>query len=181
MDQPTSHHHSKARETPVPVYLGLYLHSKTRKRELIDNMFNLGLSISYDRVLALSTSLGNAVCELYTQDGVVCPPNLRPGLFTVAAADNVDHNPSSSTAEVRFHGTGISLYQYPATEKEGKVRQRHELLDSSTKGLKALPQFYTNVPPVVPKKEYAVPVVNESMAPTNNILTDALAKEERYI
>ena len=29
-----------------------------------------------------------------------------------SAADNIDHEPSSTTSEDSFHGTGISLFQY---------------------------------------------------------------------
>ena len=34
--------------------------------------------------------------------------------FTTAAIDNIDHNPSSTTAKESFHGTGISLLQHPS-------------------------------------------------------------------
>ena len=33
----------------------------------------------------------------------------RKGLFTVGPLDNIDHNPSSTTAVGAFHGCGISL------------------------------------------------------------------------
>ena len=59
--------------------------------------------MSYDRVLAVSTDLGNAVCRRYQEDRVVCPLNLRLQLFTTAAVDNIDHNPSSTTANDSFH------------------------------------------------------------------------------
>ena len=111
----TGVHHNKARETPLPVYIGLMIHARTRKRDVIDTMFDLGLSISYDRVLEISTAMGNRVCEQYHRDAAVCPPNLRQCLFTTAAVDNIDHNPSSTTATSSFHGTGISL---PASKSE---------------------------------------------------------------
>ena len=57
--------HSTAQETPVPRYIGLMLHAHSRKRELIDRLNHLGLSISYDRVLRLSAQMGNSVCELF--------------------------------------------------------------------------------------------------------------------
>ena len=47
------------------------------------------------------------VCEQFTIDGIVCPPKLRSKLFTTAAVDNIDHNPSSATAKSSFQGTGI--------------------------------------------------------------------------
>lgn len=88
--------HSKERETPLPIYLGTMIHSKTRKRELVDILFSLGLCISYDRILDISTELGNKICHYYEQENAVCPPNLKSGVFTTAAVNNIDHNPSSS-------------------------------------------------------------------------------------
>ena len=38
-------------ETPLPVYLGVKLHTKTRKRELVNTLYDLGHSASYDHVL----------------------------------------------------------------------------------------------------------------------------------
>ena len=78
---------NKSRETPLPIFVGLSIHAKTRSRDLVQNMHTLGLSVSYDRVLAISTDLGNAVCCRYQEENVVCPYNLRTGLFTTAAVD----------------------------------------------------------------------------------------------
>ena len=74
-------------------------------------MHRLGLSISYDRVLQLSTDLANTVCQQYEDDDIVCPPGLRKNVFTTSAVDNIDHNPSSTTALAKdaFHGTAIFL------------------------------------------------------------------------
>ena len=54
----TIHRHCKDRETPFAVYVGLKVYAKTRKRELIDKLHENGLSISYDRVLEISSKLG---------------------------------------------------------------------------------------------------------------------------
>ena len=67
-----------------------------------------GISISYDRVLEVSAQLGDAAVAKYVEDGVVCQPDLRSGLFTTAAMDNIDHNPTATTATSSFHGTSIS-------------------------------------------------------------------------
>lgn len=82
-------------------------HAETRKRTIVDELYNLGLSISYDRVLEISTEMGNKVSTHYESEGVVCPPKLKKKVFTTATVDNIDHNPSSSTAQGAFHGTGI--------------------------------------------------------------------------
>ena len=39
-------HHNMDRETALPLYIGLLVHTKTRKYELIDIRFDKGLSVS---------------------------------------------------------------------------------------------------------------------------------------
>ena len=154
--------HSTAQETPLPIYIGLMLHAQTRKRELVDRLFNLGLSISYDRVLRLSAEMGNSVCQRFHMEQVVCPPIMRAGVFTTAAVDNIDHNPSATTAKDSFHGTGISLLQHPTFAEEGVDRgiviiEGH----AGSKPVNQLPHFYTDVPPVTSSvKSSAVPTTS---------------------
>ena len=83
------------------------LHVKTLKKELIDRLHALGMSISYDNVLRLSSHVANAVCEHFKETDKVWPPNLKAN---VAAVDNIDHNASSTTATNSFHGTVLALY-----------------------------------------------------------------------
>ena len=101
------------REPPLPISVGLLLHGETRKRSLVDKFYDLGLSVSYDRVLSISADLGNDISELYKSEEVVCPRQLRHGVFTTAAYDNILHNPSSNTTLGALHGTAISLFQHP--------------------------------------------------------------------
>ena len=42
--------HQRSRETPVAVYVGLLVHELTGSQTHIDELFRLGLSVSYDRV-----------------------------------------------------------------------------------------------------------------------------------
>ena len=102
-------YHTRDKEPPLPIYVGLLSHVQTRKRTLIDKLYNLGLSISYDKVLSISTDVGNAVSALFEEEWLVRPPNLCKDLFTTAGVDNLDHDPSSTTAQDPFHGTGISV------------------------------------------------------------------------
>ena len=69
----TATRHDPNREPPLPVYLGLLVHAETRKKTLVDKLYTLGLSISYDRVMQISADLGNSVCAQFEQDGIVCP------------------------------------------------------------------------------------------------------------
>ena len=76
-----THRHSKECETPFPIYIGVSVFAKTRKRERIEMLRENGLSISYDRVMEISAERGDAVVAKYTEEGVVCPPELRRGLL----------------------------------------------------------------------------------------------------
>ncbi len=64
--------HHQERETPLPLFVGVLVHSKTRKRELVDAQFELGLSISYDGVMSISTILGNNLCHQFEIEKNVC-------------------------------------------------------------------------------------------------------------
>ena len=140
----SSNYRSKERESPLGIYLGMMIHAKTRKKNIVDKLYDLGISIPYSRVMELSTSLGNKVLFQYEQDRVVCPPSLRKHVFTTAALDNIDHNPSSTTADGSFHGTGISLFQHPTKNNTGEEQQRQNPIVSNNK-LSNLPKMYANV------------------------------------
>ena len=137
--------HSSALETPLPIYIGLMLHAQTRKRELVDKLFNLGLSISYDCVLHLSAEMGNRVCQHFHMEQVVCSPMLKGSVFTTAAVDNLDHNPSATTANDSFHGTGISLLQYPVSAIEGVKNATVITGNAGSRSVGNLPHFCTDV------------------------------------
>ena len=176
--------HNRERETPLPIYTGLSLHAKTRSRDLVDIFYDLGLSISYDRVLSISSDLGNAVCRQYKKENVVCPPNLKIGLFTTTALDNLDHNPSSMTAKESFHGTGISMFQNQSELEPGIERER--ILDKSgaqaTKSVEALPEVYTDVQPVdLPKTNPPIPKMKSQMQGEGGCINKAIEDEMEWL
>lgn len=73
--------------------------------------------------------------------------------------DNIDVDPSSTTASSSFHGTGISLFQHPSVPAEGIDCER--IILGGVSGMKTvgrLPNYYTDVPPVTAsKKGSAIP------------------------
>ena len=52
------------------------------------------ISVSYDRVLQVSTDGANRLIEIYNNEGIVCPISLYRNLFTTGHLDYIDHNPS---------------------------------------------------------------------------------------
>ena len=95
----------------------------------------------------------------FNNDGVVCPPKLQSSLFTTAAVDNIDYNPSSAMAKDSFHGTGISIIQHPSHAFQGDCCDGLVLNQNSTSSVATLPPVYTNVLPTsIKSKDFKVPI-----------------------
>ena len=162
-DSGTTHHthHVRNRECPLPIYVALKIHGATREKSLIDTFYKPGICISYGRLLSISTDITNSVIDRYDKDSVVCPSKLRDGIFTTAAVDNIDHNPSSTSSQDCFRGTAISLVQHPTAEKPGTERST-DVFDpdrsSTSNKIATLPSYYTDVPPLtLPSTNIVVP------------------------
>ena len=179
----TSSYHSKQREPPLPIYIGCLIHAKTRKRGLVNMFHELGMSVSYDRVLRLSTDMGNSLCALYEEENVVCPPSLGHGLFTTAAVDNIDHNPSATSAVGSFHGTGISLFQHIVQNNEGTERCI-PVIQKEVAGkqkLSKLPDFCSEVPPVSALERDLNITDTSAKVPTGNSSPSASKEDKELI
>ena len=153
------------------------VHVATRKRKLVEKMSECGLSISFDRLMDISSFMGNRVCEKYCKEIVVCPPNLQKHHFTTAAVDNIDHNPSSNTAADAFHGTGISLFQHPENPTDEYDGDEQPVAEGSSQ-LKTkfeLPESYTSVQPITLKKNDIV--IPDIGGPVEGDATDLMKKE----
>lgn len=133
--------HSKDNEPPLPVKVGLSIHSKTREKSLIDDLFSIGLSISYERVISIEDNITKSLCKKYNDEEVVCPPDLEPVTFISGAIDNLDHNPTSATA---YHGTSISIIQFPNEPMQPKCFKYNEVECDKAP---SLPESYTQIQP----------------------------------
>ena len=64
-------------ETPFAVGLGILVHKETRNKKMIEYLSDLGLSISYKKVMKLENGLGNMIVEKRnSSEGVYIPDNL---------------------------------------------------------------------------------------------------------
>ena len=159
--------HTQEQETPLPLYMGLKIHAQTRSRSLIDSFYKLGISVSYDRVLQVSTELTDTANAYFSEIQAVVPNNLRKGIVCTSAIDNIDHNPSSLTSHGSFHGTGISIFQHPSKDNKGTpcLPQLPIVQATGKKSVSELPNFYANVPPALLEKTALVPpLVNDVQA-----------------
>jgi hypothetical protein len=175
-----STYHCKSRETPLPLYLALFVHAKTRKRDMVDTLHDHGLSVSYDRIQNISTALANSMINHFETEGVVCTGKLRRGLVTTGIIDNVDHNPSSTTAQDSFHGTSISLFQHPCSANPGEDCETVVINpdDPDTTTILPLPEAYALVPPALLRpKQPAVPPVEGPLKPELRVIAQAYQDE----
>ena len=141
----------------------------------------MGLSVSYDRILQLENQLATPVCELIKEIGLVCPVHLRHGLFTTGALDNLDHNPSGTTAKDSFHGMCISLFHFPSGSNEGYPQDIVTLPSVTTTKNYPLPEEYTPVPVVVLNKESIVdPKTSDHISSVSGHL-EAKVKEKCWL
>lgn len=119
----------------------------------------------------------------YEREGVVCPSQLRRGLFTTSAVDNIDHNTSATTSQTSFHGTAISLVQHPSTINKGIPRATDTFdptTSSTTKTISHLPSSYSEVPPMTKlNSDLHAPLVSEQSLACPALHEASLIDEEK--
>lgn len=136
-------------EPPLPIYNALSSYNHTRSKAAIDEM---GISISYKRVKSITSNLCSLVIKTGEEEGLFCPRNLKKGIFTMGAYDNIDHNPSSTTAKESFHGTSMSIFQTPTESNLGVARKfssSFSNIHNLNKGALDLPGCFSEVTNIV--------------------------------
>ena len=156
--------HIRERETPLSIYLAIKLYAMTRKEAIIDILHQKGLCISYKRLRSLTTDIANSVIAHYEKTGPVVPLQAKHGLFTTLGFDNIDHNLRATTSRSSFHGTCISLLQFPTTEANEQPSDSRDILNPEVMGknrVDQLPNVYTDIQQVtLPKEDIHVPLIN---------------------
>lgn len=170
--------HSLDREPPLPVYISLNIHSLVRSKKLIEQLHDLGIAISYDRVLQLESDMALSMCKQYQANDVVCPSHLKKKLFTVGVMDNIDHDPSSTTATSSFHGTGISIIQLPTEDNEGTAVE--VVSTAATEGI-TLPNSYSVVPAVALNQSKATVMQRQCESFSGNLEQHGKLREKQWL
>ena len=139
--------HAKARETPSVMYTSLKIYATVGSSTLIDHLFNLGICLSYSRVLDIMKNIHNYLQETFKRHGVFLPSNVKKGFFTVLVKDNIDFNASANIIKSHYHGTSLSLLQIPFEGSTGKSIEVSPYLEVSfsSKKISPLPSKYTSV------------------------------------
>ena len=87
------------------------------------------------------------------------------GSFTVVAADNIDHNLNSVTAQSSFHGTVVSLIQFSSSESSLACSTLSYSLKNASEEVSdiVLPSSYTELQPcILPSRTPSIPSVQFS-------------------
>ena len=140
--------HSKSNEPPLPLKIGLLVHTKTRKKSLVEKLAAEGRSISYKRVQDIKKIVANQLCDKFKKVGIAFLLSLPKGLFLNAAIDNIDPDASSTGAKSSFHGTSTSFFQNPKSEV---INPNYLKLEKDADNLPnlTLPKSYTDIMPLI--------------------------------
>lgn len=140
--------HTRESEGPINNYITVKLYSAVRSKTLTQIMFSFGITLSYTRTLTFYEELSQSLKDLYRKSGNrLLPTSLKIGLFSVFSDDNIDKNASSATSIMNFHGTSVSIFQFPDGDC-GDLRFRRPYTDLSDEEKKehhcpALSEFMT--------------------------------------
>ena len=69
------------REYPLQVGVGLLAHQQMRSKSVIDVLYELGVSVTYARILRIETQLAQAVLSNSSEHNIFIPPKLCKGQF----------------------------------------------------------------------------------------------------
>ncbi|KAH3885752.1 hypothetical protein DPMN_009749 [Dreissena polymorpha] len=126
--------------------------------------------------------MGYSVCDQFEKENIVCPSVLRKHIFTTGAVDNIDHNPSFTTAQGSFHGTGISIFQHPTKGYPGEARSVNVIsIDNQQTRLGQLPDSYASIPPVAFHRKTGIPEMSKPFASDCQQMPQAIQTENRYM
>jgi hypothetical protein len=88
----------------------MMIHAETYKRDLIDKLFHLGRCVSYDRLLQVSASLANRVCDRYDVVLGVHPHHYANGYSSLVPSITLTTTPHLQPLLIRFMEQAYHLF-----------------------------------------------------------------------
>ena len=137
---------NKDTHPPFLLYIAVKLYSSSRSKTLVNWLYVCaGISLPYKSLLELTRDIANQMISQYDRDGAFLRRTLRKGILTIIAKNNVDQNSKSTTATRHYHGTSLSIFQFPTEENPGITVDYGDLENSSNGSfvkIDALPSSY---------------------------------------
>ena len=109
LKKPTRRRHSLKRETPLLQYIGLKILYTSRSCQLMEDLYHVGLSVSYDLVLELIKMFYEELRISYIEHSCFFPRILNKFLFTIWLKDSIDVSPKANFNKSSYHGTSSSI------------------------------------------------------------------------
>ena len=138
--------HNKNTQPPFPLNVAVRLYSSSWSKTLVNCLnFCNGISFPYKSLLELTRDIANQMISQYNRDGAFLSWTLRKDILTIIAKDNIDQNSKSTTATRHYHGTSLSIFQFPTEQNPVIVVEYGDLENSSnwsTLKIDALPSSY---------------------------------------
>ena len=100
-----------AQDTPLPLYISLYVFHETKSMKLVKMLYKMGIGIHPCRVSDLIDHVAAALCEKFLLAEDVVHPMLAIGQFISFHADNIDWQTSSTHSKDDLHGTAFTALQ----------------------------------------------------------------------
>ena len=98
-------------EKPLNVGLGLYVHQKTRSKNLCNFLSDLDLSVNYDKVCNIKSNLAKSVIKRTKENGgVYKPSSILEGNSVFFAIDNLDLQIDTPDRKGQLHATATAIY-----------------------------------------------------------------------
>ena len=95
----------------------MFVYGNTQKRFLEELLHDHGISVQYDKTLQISAHSADSALNRIMDEGVMYTLYIEKGCFTTVAMDNINLYLTNTTS---FHGTSLSLHQYPTSDNEGE-------------------------------------------------------------
>ena len=138
-------------ETPLNDALGLYVHQKSRSKNLCSFLSDLNLYVNYDKVCNIKSNLAKFIIKRTKENGgVYKPSSILEGNPVSSAIDNSDLQIDTPDGKGQLHDTATAIYEQhdPGIPNISSVKIERELKPGKTKD-----SFYTIKLCPEPKRE----------------------------
>ena len=143
------------------------IHESSGNESLVNLLPECGLSISYDHVRRLSTYLINSVITLWEHIVEIVPGHAIREKLVTRVIDNIDYDPSSTTAAPDFvlHGTSISKLQHFTYDQDNTPKGSCQVKKINMKKMETRKQHKTQTKHNIAKKKIKIRVGASSTHP----------------
>ncbi|MES9879449.1 MAG: hypothetical protein ABW185_01030 [Sedimenticola sp.] len=175
--------HSRTRETPFPLYMGLKLHTDAKLKHLISTFEQLGLCVSYQRERDINKAFAIGVSDRIKKEGVVVPSNVRKGVFTTTDFDNIDQHKRSNLSREEFHGGLLSVTNHLSDDNHGTPSEPITIDNINLSTRPVLPASYSVVPPAEldTNIDTILPSTTRPVRPEHDRISGATVKDQAWI